>query len=271
MIERDGPISMRRQCELLGVHRSGLYHVTAQETPMNLALMHRIDKIYTAIPFFGSRKVAETLRQEGVSVNRKRVQRLMRIMGLEAIYPKPKTSKPAPDHEVYPYLLRNVRITAPDHVWSSDITYLPMRHGFMFLVAIMDWFSRYVLAWELSNTLDSSFCVRALTKALARGAPSIFNTDQGSQFTAKDFTNPLKAASIQISMDGKGRALDNVFIERLWRSVKYEEVYLHEYDDGHHARSRLGLYFKFYNGIRPHQALGYWTPEHVYRTGQIPS
>lgn len=238
---------------------------------MNLELMRQIDKVYTRWPFYGSRKIAHELCEQGQHVNRKRIQRLMRLMGLETIYAKPNTSKPAAQHKIYPYLLRNVRIEKPDHVWSSDITYLPMRHGFLFLVAVIDWFSRYVLSWELSNTLDAAFCVRALRKALSRGTPSIFNTDQGAQFTADDFTDPLKAANIQISMDGKGRALDNVFIERLWRSVKYEEVYLYEYEDGHHAHARIGKYFKFYNGRRPHQALGYFTPEHIYTGRQVAS
>lgn len=271
MIDTNASLSVRRQCVLLGLHRSSVYRSPSGENAENLHLMRRIDKIYTAWPFYGARKIREELRREGHLVNRKRTQRLMRIMGFEAIYAKPKTSKPAPGHRIYPYLLRDVRIEKPNHVWSSDITYLPMRHGFLFLVAVIDWFSRYVLSWRLSNTLDAAFCVNALTKALARGTPAIFNTDQGAQFTADDFTAPLKDANIQISMDGKGRAIDNVFIERLWRSVKYEEVYLHEYEDGHHAANRLSRYFKFYNGKRPHQSLGYLTPEQVYEGQQTPS
>jgi putative transposase len=268
MVERDAPISIARQCELQGIHRSGIYYAPAEESAMNLELMKRIDVVYTATPFYGALKITDALQKQGYAVNHKRIERLMRIMGLQAIYPKPCTSKPAPEHKIYPYLLRNVRIQAPDHVWSSDITYIPMRQGFMFLVAIIDWFSRFVLAWELSNTIDTRFCLVALEKALARGGPQIFNTDQGAQFTAEDFTQRLKRARVQISMDGRGRALDNVFIERLWRSVKYEEVYLNEYEDGQHAFYRLLRYFNFYNRERPHQALGYKTPVQVYKGGR---
>jgi putative transposase len=267
-VERGGPISIARQCELLDIHRSGLYYAPAEESAMNLDLMKRIDIVYMARPFFGARKITQVLRKQGHNINHKRVERLMGLMGLQAIYQKPRTSDPAPGHKIYPYLLRNVRIRRPDHVWSSDITYIPMRQGFMFLVAVIDWYSRYVLAWELSNTLDARFCSVALEKALARGGPEIFNTDQGSQFTSEDFTGPLKRARIQISMDGRGRALDNVFIERLWRSVKYEEVFLNEYVDGQHAFTRLDWYFDFYNRERPHQALGYSTPAQVYMKGQ---
>lgn len=235
---------------------------------MNLQLMKQIDKVYTAKPFFGARKITNVLRAQGYVVNHKRIERLMGVMGVQAIYQKPRTSKPAQGHKIYPYLLRNVRIERPDHVWSSDITYIPMRQGFMYLMAVIDWYSRFVLAWELSNTLDTRFCITALEKALAGGKPLIFNTDQGAQFTAEDFTNPLKQASVEISMDGKGRALDNVFIERLWRSVKYEDIYLHEYEDGRHLFGGLRNYFGFYNHERPHQALGYRTPAQVYKGGR---
>jgi putative transposase len=221
--------------------------------------MRRIDEQYLKTPFYGSRKMAELLH-----VNRKRVQRLMRLMGLEAIYPKRRTTRPASGHKIYPYLLRNVTITGPDHVWSSDITYLPLRHGFLYLVAIIDWFSRYVLSWRLSNTLDGWFCLEALDEALAISRPEIFNSDQGAQFTAQAFTSRLLSHGVAISMDGCGRALDNVFIERLWRTVKYEEVYLNDYDDGLVAERSLDQYFRFYCQERVHQSLGYLTPADVY-------
>jgi putative transposase len=221
--------------------------------------MRRIDEQYLRTPFYGSRKLAQVL-----GVNRKRVQRLMRRMGLEAIYPKRSTSRPARGHTIYPYLLRDLEITRPDQVWSSDITYVPLRRGFLYLVAVLDWFSRYVLSWRLSNTLEGSFCLEALEEALGVGRPEIFNTDQGSQFTASAFTGRLAASGIAISMDGRGRALDNVFVERLWRTVKYEEVYLRDYADGWEAERSLGSYFGFYCGERIHQALGYRTPAAVY-------
>jgi putative transposase len=222
--------------------------------------MGLIDRQYLATPYYGSRKLAKVL-----GVNRKRVQRLMRIMGLEAVYPKPRTTRPAKGHKIYPYLLRNLPITRPNQVWASDITYVPMRHGFLYLVAVMDWYSRYVLSWRLSNTLEGTFCVEALEEALARARPEIFNTDQGSQFTASSFTGRLEAAGVAISMDGRGRALDNVFIERLWRSVKYEEVYLKEYADGWQAEDSLSSYFRLYCDERVHQSLGYRTPAAVYQ------
>jgi len=224
--------------------------------------MRRIDVQYLKTPFYGSRKIAEVLQ-----VNRKRVQRLMRRMGIEAVYPRRRTSQPAAGHKIYPYLLRNVAITRPDQVWSTDITYIPLRGGFLYLVAVMDWFSRLVLAWRLSNTLDGLFCREALDEALAGGRPEIFNSDQGAQFTATAFTERLLAHDVAISMDGRGRALDNVFIERLWRSVKYEEVYLKDYPDGWEAEGSLGEYFRFYNHQRIHQALGYRTPAEVYQAG----
>lgn len=231
--------------------------------------MARMDKQYTKTPFYGSRKMVEFLGRDGVPVNRKRVQRLMRLMGIAAIYPKPRLSLGNDEHEVYPYLLRNVAIVRPDQVWSTDITYIPMAHGFLYLVAIIDWFSRYVLAWRLSNTLETDFCVDALEEALSGlRRPEVFNSDQGSQFTSKAFTGPLKAHGISISMDGRGRYLDNIFVERLWRSVKYEEVYLHAYETGQEAYDRLKWYFGFYNTERPHQALDYRTPGEVYLEGK---
>lgn len=221
--------------------------------------MRRIDELYTKRPFLGSRKIALKL-----VVNRKRVQRLMRSMGIEAIYPKRRTTRAAAGHKIYPYLLRNVAITHPDHVWSSDITYIPMQHGFLYLTAVIDWYSRYVLAWRLSNTLEGTFCVEALEEALKLSQPEIFNSDQGSQYTASNFTSRLESRGVQISMDGRGRALDNVFVERLWRTVKYEEVYLKDYRDGWEAESSLASYFRFYCQERMHQSLKYRTPKEVY-------
>jgi len=258
-------LSISRQCELCGLSRSTLYYEPVGESELNLALMRQIDEQYLKTPFYGSRRMAEYLNRHGHEVNRKRLQRLMRLMGLEAIYPKPRLSQRDTEHEVFPYLLRDVAIVRPDQVWSTDITYLPMRRGFLYLVAVIDWFSRYVLAWQLSNTLDTIFCIDALQEALSgsRG-PDIFNTDQGCQFTSKAFTGQLKARGIAISMDGRGRFLDNIFIERLWRAVKYEEVYLHAYENGRDAHDGLGRYFPFYNVERPHQSLDYRTPSEVY-------
>lgn len=248
-----------RQCELLALPRSSWYYQPLCESPENLALMRAIDALYLQAPFYGSRKIAKVL-----GVNRKRVQRLMRRMGIEALYAKRRTTRPAKGHKIYPYLLRNVEITRRDQVWSSDITYLPLRHGFLYLVAVMDWYSRFVLSWRLSNTLEGSFCLEALEEALCVSRPEIFNSDQGSQFTAAAFTSRLESAGVSISMDGRGRALDNVFIERLWRSVKYEEVYLTEYADGWEAEERLDRYFRFYCEQRVHQSLQYRTPAEVY-------
>jgi putative transposase len=248
-----------RQCALLGLPHSTCYYKPAGESAENLALMRSIDEAYLATPFYGSRKLAMVLK-----VNRKRVQRLMRVMGLEAIYPKRRTTRPAAGHKIYPYLLRNMAITRPNQVWASDITYIPLRHGFLYLVAVMDWYSRYVLAWRLSNTLEGSFCVEALQAALCVGRPEMFNTDQGWQFTSVAFTSRLAEAGVAISMDGRGRALDNVFVERLWRSVKYEDVYLRDYGDGWEAEASLGRYFDFYCHRRVHQALDYRTPAEVY-------
>jgi putative transposase len=266
MVQRSEPApSVRRQCELLRVSRSGLYYEPEPTSPEELALMRRIDELHLRHPFYGSRLLAVTLRNEGRTINRKHVQRLMRVMGIESIAPKPKTSEPHPEHPVYPYLLRGLRICRPNQVWATDITYIPMAHGFVYLVAIMDWYSRRVLAWRVSNTMDTDVCVEALQEALKRfGQPEIFNTDQGAQFTAEAFTKPLRERGIAISMDGKGRCLDNVFVERLWRSVKYEEVYLHAYDSIHEARAGIGRYLTFYNDKRPHQSLGYQTPASFY-------
>lgn len=252
-------LSVSRQCDLLGLARSSWYYEPCGETTENLELMRRIDEEYTRHPFYGSRKLAELF-----GVNRKRVRRLMRLMGIEAVGPKRRTTKPGRGHKIYPYLLRNVEILRPDQVWSSDITYIPLRHGFLYLVAVMDWFSRYVLSWRLSNTLEGSFCVEALDEALSISRPEVFNSDQGSQFTAIQFTKRLERLNVAISMDGKGRCLDNVFIERLWRSVKYEEVYLKDYADGWEAEQQLSRYFEFYCEERIHQSLGYQTPAMIY-------
>jgi putative transposase len=257
-------LSVRQQCELLGLNRSSLYYEPTSETPQDLRLMRLIDEQYTACPFYGSRRMTAWLTQQGELVNRKRVQRLMRLMGLEAIYPKPRLSAAGKGHRIYPYLLRDVRIQRPDQVWSADITYVPMTSGFMYLAATIDWYSRYVVAWRLSNTLDGSFCLEMLDEALARGRPEVFNTDQGVQFTAEAFTGRLESAEVAVSMDGRGRALDNVFVERLWRAVKYEDVYIRGYEGVPELLRGLARYFAFYNHARLHQALGYRTPAAVY-------
>ena len=257
-------LSIRRQCELLGLSRSSWYYEPARESEENLRLMELIDRQYLLTPFYGSRRMCAWLRRQGYGVNRKRVQRLMRLMGLAGVGPRPGTSRSHPEHKIYPYLLKGVSITRVNQVWSTDITYCGLSNGFMYLVAVMDWHSRYVLSWELSNTLDVHFCLEALERALLNGKPEIFNTDQGSQFTSRLFTGRLKESGIQISMDGRGRALDNVFIERLWRSVKYECLYLNEISSVMELRDRLEEYFVFYNTKRPHQSLGYRTPEEVH-------
>jgi len=265
LVEPNHPqLSVRRQCDLLGLHRSTCYYEAVPESAANLALMRRIDEQYLRTPFYGSRRMTVWLRGEGEEVNRKRVQRLMRLMGLEAIYPKRRTSEPAPGHKIYPYLLRNVAVTRPNQVWSADITYVPLRCGFLYLVAILDWYSRYVLSWRLSNTLDGVFCLEALEEALQIGRPEIFNSDQGAQFTAREFSGRLETAAVAISMDGRGRALDNVFVERLWRTVKYEYVYLHDHVTGVACHAGLTGYLKFYCEERPHQSLDYRTPAEVY-------
>jgi putative transposase len=265
MIEREHPeLSIRRQCALLGLPRSSYYYQPAGETAYNLRLMRLMDQQYLRTPFYGWRRMTAWLRREGHVVNGKRVRRLMRLMGVEAIYPRHRTSTPAPGHKRYPYLLRGLAITHPGQVWSADITYVPLRQGFMYLVAVIDWYSRYVLAWELSNTLDGHFCQIALRHALTQGTPEIFNTDQGAQFTAVAFTTILEEAGVQISMDGRGRALDNTFVERLWRSVKYEHIYLWDYAAVLQLEVGLGDYFHFYNHERLHQSLDYRTPAEVH-------
>lgn len=265
MIEPETQLSVRKQCELLKVSRSGLYYEPAPMSPDELDLMRRIDELHLKWPHLGSRKLARELGKQGLRINRKHVQRLMRLMDIAAMAPGPDTSRPAPEHPVYPYLLKNIEICRVNQVWATDITYIPLERGFAYLVAIIDWYSRRVLSWRLSNTLDSSFCVEALQEAMSRfGKPEIFNTDQGAQFTAEAFTSVLRAADVRISMDGKGRCLDNVFVERLWRSLKYEEVYLHAYRDLVEARAGIGRYFDYYNFDRDHQALGYQTPDAFY-------
>ena len=260
--------SIRRQCALLGVARSGVYRARRPANDNDLLLMRRIDELYTAWPFLGSRRMTALLRTEGYRVNRKRVQRLMRRMGIAALGPRPRTTKPAPGHKIFPYLLRNLVIERPNHVWAADITYIPIGRGFLYLVAIIDWASRAVLAWRLSNTMDVGFCLAALKEALARfGKPEIFNTDQGSQFTSGEFTGMLAATNIRISMDGRGRWIDNVFIERLWRSLKYEDIYLKGYADGRDAKAGIGEWLAFYNHRRPHQSLANRTPMAVWRAG----
>jgi len=249
---------------LLELSRSGLYYQPKGISEEDLALMKLIDRQYLVTPFYGARKMAVWLKSQRHKVNRKRIQRLMRLMGLTAIYRRPRTSVPAKGHSIYPYLLRGLEVTRPNQVWAADITYIPMSRGFLYLVAIIDWYSRYLISWRLSNTLDADFCVAALEEALRKGKPDIFNTDQGSQFTGEAFTGILKQHGVKISMDGKGSYRDNLFIERLWRTVKYEEVYLHAYQDGREARISLGNYYRFYNAERPHQALGYLTTAEVY-------
>jgi putative transposase len=270
LIEPDhSHLSICRQCELLDLNRSTYYLPPATESEENLRLMRLIDRQFLETPFFGSRKMAEQLNRSGEAVNRKRVQRLMTLMGLEAVHPKPRTSVAAPGAKAYPYLLRDRKLTRIDEVWSSDITYIPMRHGFMYLTAVIDWFSRYVLSWRLSNTLDGGFCLEALDEALARGKPEIFNTDRGSQFTSQEYTGRLEEAGIAVSQDGRGRALDNIFIERLWRSVKYEDIYIKDYELVPELLLGLTAYFRFYDEDRPHQALDYRTPGEVYRAGVL--
>ena len=257
-------LSIAAQCALLGLPRSTYYYAPGGETPLNLLLMRLIDEQYLRTPYYGVPKMTEHLLRLGHPVNHKRVERLMRLMGLRAAAPRRWLSQPDKAHRIYPYLLRGVAVERPDQVWCSDITYIRLAGGFIYLVAVMDWFSRYVLAWELSNTLDADFCLAALHRALRRGTPEIFNTDQGSQFTGRDFTDCLLGHGVQVSMDGRGRVYDNIFIERLWRSVKYEEVYLHDYRDVPEAYGRLGAYFTQYNQERLHEGLGYRTPAEVY-------
>jgi putative transposase len=271
LLDRDhAKLSVRRQCALLGLARSGAYRPPPAANDNDLALMRQIDELFTAWPFLGSRRMARMLGEDAPAVNRKRVQRLMRCMGIAALGPKPRTSKPTTGHRIFPYLLRNLAIERPNQVWAADITYIPIGRGFLYLVAIMDWASRAVLAWRLSNTIDVSFCVSALEEALARfGKPEIFNTDQGSQFTSLAFTGVLERAGIRISMDGRGRWMDNVFIERLWRSLKHEDIYLKGYADGREARTGIASWIAFYNNRRPHQALANRAPMAVWRAGAV--
>lgn len=257
-------IPIYRQCELLGLSRAGYYYQPQGESALNRHLMNLIDEQYTRMPFYGVAKMTASLIRQGFEVNAKRVRRLMRLMGLEAIYPKRNLSLSSAEHKKYPYLLRDVLVERPDQVWSTDITYIKMVQGFLYLVAIMDWYSRYVLAWRLSNTLDTQFCLDALEGALAISQPEIFNSDQGTQFTSKEFTGRLQKSEIKISMDGRGRAFDNIFVERLWRSVKYEEVYVHSYESVRDAQDNLARYFQLYNRERLHESLGYRTPHEVY-------
>lgn len=259
-------LSVARLCQLLSISRSSFYYRRKPTPQGDLELMAAMDRQYLATPYFGSRRMLAWLQVQGHCISRKRVRRLMRVMGLEAIYQRPRTSRGSPAAPKHPYLLRGLAITRPDHVWAADITYIPMARGFLYLVVIMDWHSRCVLAWRLSNTLDSTFCVDALEEALAKGTPEIFNTDQGTQFTGEGFTGLLREQGIQISHDGKGRYLDNIFVERLWRSLKYEEVYLKAYNQVPEARVGIGSYLWFYNEQRPHQALRYRTPAEVYRS-----
>ena len=268
LVDPDDPeLSIRRQCELLDLNRSSYYLPPAAESEEDLRLMRLIDQQFLKTPFYGSRRMTAALERAGETVNRKRVQRLMALMGLEPLFPRPRATTAASDARVYPYLLRNRELTHVDEVWSSDITYVPMRHGFMYLTAVIDWYSRYVLSWRLSNTLDGGFCLEALDEALTRGRPEIFNTDLGSQFTSREYTGRLEEAGVAVSRDGRGRALDNVFVERLWRSIKYEDIYIKDYELVPDLVSGLTAYFWFYDEERPHQALGYRTPGEVYRAG----
>lgn len=268
MIEWDhDALSVTTQCALLGLPRSTLYYEPRGESALNLELMRRIDRLYTDHPFYGSPKMTVELRKQGYPVNHKRVERLMQLMGLHALCPKRPPTLSSPGHRIFPYLLRNVEIVRVNQVWGADITYIPLQGGFLYLVAILDWFSRYVLSWELSNTMDAAFCVRALRRALRRATPEIFNTDQGSQFSSEAFTALLTQHHVAQSMDGRGRVFDNIFNERLWRTVKYENVYLMDYTDGHETHRGLSRYFEYYDLERPHQSLDYQTPYEVYARG----
>ena len=268
MIERQGcRLGVRKQCSLLAVNRSSLYYEPKGISQETIALMQKIDEQYTKTPFYGVDKMTEELNRQGLVIGHNRLRNLLRKMGLRALYPKPKTSKPSPEQEIYPYLLRDVDVVRPNQVWSADITYIRMKRGFVYLVAIVDWYSRYAVSWSLSRSLEADFCIAALDEALGNPAvarPEIFNTDQGSQFTSSDFTGRLKDAKVAISMDGRGRVFDNIFTERLWRTVKYEEVYLKDYRSFEEAREGIGAYMRFYNHERLHQSLGYRTPAEVY-------
>ena len=270
MVDRDhNVLSRSRQCELLHISRGSLYYQAIGETAENLLVMRRMDELFMLYPFYGSRQLMRHLQREGFAIGRHRVRRLMKLMGLKAIYRKPRTSDPHPENKIYPYLLRGLTITRPNHVWCTDITFIPMRRGFLYLVAIMDWATRHVLSWRLSNSMDTSFCIEALEEAIGRyGRPEIFNTDQGSQFTSQAFTGVLRDAGIKISMDGRGRYLDNIFIERLWRSLKYECIYLKDMSDAFVAQREIGDWIDFYNHIRPHSSLDGRTPHEVYSKPQ---
>jgi putative transposase len=265
MVEHDGcQLSVRRQCDMLDLRRSVVYYASRRDTSDDLAMLRLLDEQYTQTPCYGVEKMTETMHKRGIRIGHNRVRRLLRLMGLEAIYPKPRLSIPDGEHRVYPYLLRGMHIWRPDQVWMTDITYIRLMQGFVYLAAIIDWLSRYVVSWELSITLESQFCVSALERALLMARPEIFNTDQGSQFTSVAFTDVLKNAGVAISMNGKGRVFDNIFVERLWRTLKYEEVYLRDYAGVDDARRSIGRYFKFYNDVRLHESLGYRTPAEVY-------
>ena len=267
LVEACPELSLQRQCELVGISRSGFYYEPVPESEENLALMRRLDELHLDYPAYGSRRLMVLLQREDWAVNRKRVARLLQVMGVQAVYPKRSLSEPGEGHRIYPYLLEGLEISGPDQVWCSDITYVPMAYGFMYLVAVMDWWSRYVLAWELSNSIDSEFCIRAWTGALAKGRqPLISNTDQGSQFTSDAYGEAVESAGVDVSMDGRGRWIDNRFIERLWRSVKQEDIYVQDYSDGLTAQRGLARWFREYNTVRPHQALGYATPGELYHS-----
>ena len=267
MIDRDHGLSVAKQAKVLGISRGSVYYLPRPVSPADLAVMRRMDELHLDFPFAGSRMLRDLLRQEGIAIGRRHLATLMKRMRIEALYRKPNTSKPAPGHKIYPYLLRGMTIARPNQVWCMDITYVPMARGFVYLAAVVDWFSRRVLSWRVSITMEAGFCVEALEEALARhGKPDIMNTDQGSQFTGHDFTSVLLAAGIAISMDGKGSWRDNVFVERLWRSIKYEEVYLRAYASVAEARTSIGKYLAFYNGRRPHSSLDQQTPDQAYFT-----
>lgn len=272
MVEKENKdVSLKKQCDLLGICRSSLYYKPSSASEEDLELMRKIDEQYLKTPFYGYRRITVCLQREGYAVSFKKVRRLMRLMGLEAIYQRPRTSKSHPGHKIYPYLLKDMAIERPNQVWTTDITYLPMRRGFLYLVALMDWVSRYVLSWRLSNTLEADFCIDALEEALSLfGIPEVHNSDQGSQFTSQSYVGILTANGIQVSMDGRGRFLDNIFVERLWRSLKYEEVYLNAYETVADARRSIGAYFHFYNNERPHEALGYKTPKEIFSRNARP-
>ena len=264
MLVENDELSITHQCELLSLNRTGLYYKKRSVSPKKLAIMHAMDEIYTEDPVYGARRIRNELIKRGFSISRPTVAEYMRVLGLEAIYQKPNTSKPSPQHRIYPYLLRNIKASYPNHIWGTDITYIRMQGGFMYLVAFMDWYSRYVVSWEISDTLDDDFVVSALKSALQVAIPHITNSDQGSQFTGNGYTSTLLMHNVNISMDGRGRCMDNIFTERLWRTVKYEDIYIHDYTTPKELRNGLSAFFIKYNTKRGHQSLGYKTPEEVY-------